>query len=304
MALAIDHRPPVLENIAGNKALKVELGSMLKRDMKDIPHSFLLSGLSGGGKTTVAGCIANALKCSDIELYEVNSAHFRGIDTARELGNTIRYPPTRGPVRVWVFNEVHKWTNDAQNAMLDILEKAPKHCFFVLTTTEPQKLIIPLKKRCVEFTVQPLTGDEMFDLLVSVCDKEKADVPDDMLEKIISVAQGSSRNALQLLERVIDLSVAEMREAAMVLDDEETITKDLINALLKKRPWKEVAGILKRLTAEPENIRYAVLGYCNAILTSGQDNKQAALIMACFAKNTYDTGRNGITMAAYDVLCG
>ena len=128
-------------------------------------------------------------------------------------------------------------------------------------------------------------------------------MPDEILERIVNAACGSSRNALQLLETVIDLSLAEMKKVSLKLEDEETVTKDLIDALIKKKSWKEVAGILKNLTAEPESIRYAVLGYTNAILLNG-DNKQAARILEAFSRNTYDTGRPGITLAAYDVLCG
>lgn len=302
MALALDYRPRTLTELAGNASIKKSLQGMFKRPVKDIPHAFLFTGLSGGGKTTLAGIIANHLKCDPNELTEVNSAHFRGIDTARDLEKVMRYAPMRGSVRVWIFNECHKWTNDAQNAMLDVIEKAPAHVYLILTTTDPQKLIVPLRKRCIEHEVLPLNADEMFDMLVGVVEEEKADVPDDILEKIISVAGGSSRNALQLLEKVIDLDAKDMAKVSMQLDDEEAVTKDLIDALMKKKPWKEVAGILKRITAEPETIRYGVLGYCSAILMSGKDDKQALLIIDCFKNNFYDSGKAGLVHACGSVI--
>lgn len=302
MPLAIDYRPKVLSEFEGNEALKKSLGAILKRPLKEIPRAFLFHGLSGAGKTTLGGIVANTLKCDPNEYYEVNSAHFRGIDSAREIDKVMRYAPMRGNVRIWAYQEVHKWTNDAQNAMLDIIEKAPAHVLFVLTTTDPQKLITPLRKRCVEYEVLPLSDDEMFDFLCGIVEDEKGDVPDNIIEKIVKAANGSSRNALQLLETVIDLSPADMEKAAIRLEDEETVTKDLIDALLKQRPWKEVSGILKKLTGEAETIRYGVLNYCNAIMMSGKDSKQCLLVMDCFSKNTYDTGRAGITMAAYEAV--
>lgn len=302
MPLAIDYRPQTLQDLEGNAALKKSLGAVLKRPLKEIPHAFLFTGLSGGGKTTLGGIVANALKCHKNELYEVNSAHFRGIDTARDLERAMRGASMYGTVRVWIFNECHKWTNDAQNAMLDIIEKAPAHIFLILTTTDPQKLITPLRKRCVEYEVLPLNNDEMLDFLDYIVEEEKADVPQSIKEKIVNAANGSSRNALQLLETVIDLSPTDMEKAAIRLEDEETVTKDLIDALLKQRPWKEVSAILKKLTGESETIRYGVLNYCNAIMMSGKDSKQCLLVMDCFSKNTYDTGRAGITMAAYEAV--
>lgn len=302
MPLAIDYRPPTLELFEGNEALKKSLGAILKRPLKEIPHAFLFAGISGGGKTTLGGIVANTLKCDPNELYEVNSAHFRGIDTVRDLEKVMRYAPMRGGVRIWIFNECHKITNDGQNALLDIVEKAPAHVYMIFTTTDPQKLILPLRKRCVEYEVLPLNQDEMFNFLDFVIGEEKANVPDEIIEKIVTAANGSSRNALQLLETVIGLSPADMKKAAIRLEDEETVTKDLIDALLKQRPWKEVSNILKKLTGEAETIRYGVLNYCNAIMMSGKDSKQCLLVMDCFSKNTYDTGRAGITMAAYEAI--
>lgn len=304
MPLALDYRPQTLKELAGNTSLKKSLGGILQRPLKEIPHAMLFTGLSGGGKTTCAGIVANHLKCDPNEITEVNSANFRGIDTARELDRVLRYPPMRGQVRIWVLNEVHQWLAPVQNAMLDILEKAPAYAFFILTTTDPQKLITPLRKRCVEFEVLPLTDDEMFDMLVGVVEAEKSDVPDNILDNIIAVANGSSRNALQLLEKVIDLDVKDMATVAMKFDDEEKVTKDLIDKLLKKRPWKEVATVLKNITAEQETIRIGIRNYCAAILLNGTDNKQAALIIACMDKPMYETGKAAITAACYDVICG
>ena len=303
MTLAIDYRPRTFKGLIGNEGVKKSLGAMFKRPIKDIPHCFLFSGLSGGGKTTLAGILANHLKCNKNEYYEINSAHFNGVDDVRSLEKIVRYKPMSGSVRVWVFNEVHRWTGAAQDALLDMMEeKMPNHAYFILTTTDPQKLTKPLKKRCVEYEVLPITDNEMFDFLVSIVEEENSDVPDEILDKIITVAQGSCRNALQLLEKVISLSPSEMKGVALKLEDDEKVTKDLIDALLKKESWSKVATILKNLTIEPETVRWNVMGYCSAILLNGKDNKQAALILECFKSNFYDSGKNGLLLACYEVV--
>jgi DNA polymerase III subunit gamma/tau len=303
MPLALDYRPKTLDELAGNVATKKSLGSILRRPLKDIPRCYLFSGIKGGGKTTLGYIIANVLKCDPFELYDINAANFRGVEHAKELGNrTVRYPPMKGPVRIWMFQEVHKWTNDAQNAMLDTMEKLPPYCIFVLTTTDPQKLIAPLRSRCIEYEVLPLSDNDMFNMLVNVVEAEKADVPDFILEKILAVAAGSSRNALQLLEKVIDLDPKEMASVAMVMDDDAAVTKDLIDALLKKEPWKNIASILKRINEEPETVRWNVLNYVAAILLNGKDNKQAALILEYFSCNFYDSGKAGLVRACYSII--
>jgi DNA polymerase-3 subunit gamma/tau len=303
MILALDYRPKTLAELAGNEALKRSFGAILKRPIKDIPHAFLFHGLTGGGKTTLGGILANHLKCDPFELYEINSANFRGIDTARDLDKNMRYAPMRGGVRIWVLNECHMWLKPAQNAMLDTIEKAPPHVYFVLTTTNPQNLIAPLRKRCVEYEVLPLTDDEMFNMLMDVVDAEKADVPESIVDKIISVSSGSSRNALQALEKVIDLDIKDMAKVSLQLDNDEAVAKDLFDAMIKKADWKAVTGIMKRITTEPESVRYSILGLANSMLLGGYGNpKQAALIIDCFKDNFYDSGKAGLTLATYSVI--
>ena len=139
MALPIKYRPTVLKDFYGNQVLKSALGAILKRDLEDIPHAMLFIGSSGCGKTTLARIVASKLDCVDAEFYELNSADVRGVDTIREVSKNMKYSPMSGSVRIWLFDEVHKMTNDAQNAMLKMLEDPPDHVYFMLATTDPQK---------------------------------------------------------------------------------------------------------------------------------------------------------------------
>lgn len=304
MSLALDYRPQDLDGFEGNVEIKKSLGSILKRPRKELPHCWLFTGLSGGGKTTLAGIVANHLKCHAHELYELNSATFRKIENARELERVIRYKPMHGEVRVWIFNEVHKWLDDTQNAMLDIMEKLPDHVYFLLTTTDPQKLLPALKGRCVPYEVKPLTDDEMLDFLDYIVKEEKAAVPDRVLENICNASGGSSRNALQYLEKVVKLNPKDMEKVSFEMEETEATTKQLIDVLLKRKPWKDVAKILKNVTEEQETLRISIRNYCTAILLNGTDNKQAALIISCLDKPMYETGKASITTACYDIICG
>jgi DNA polymerase III gamma/tau subunit len=300
--LSIKHRPATLATFAGNTALKKQVAAMLSRPFKDIPKVFLLAGGSGMGKTTLARIIAKHVKCDPNEFYELNAASVRGIDTIRDMEKQIRYGSMSGGCRIWLLDEIHQYLAPAQEALLKMLEECPPHVLFMLCTTNPEKLKPTLKGRCVSFEVLPLTDDEMFNMLIGVVEAEQADVPDAILEKILSVAGGSSRNALQLLEKVIDLDVKDMQAVSMEMDTEETIAKDLFDALIKKKPWKEVAGIIKRITVEPETARYSVLGLANSMLLNGYgDPKQAALVIDCFENPFYNSGKAGLTKAAYSV---
>ncbi|MFW5700480.1 MAG: AAA family ATPase, partial [Cyclobacteriaceae bacterium] len=84
MSLYNKYRPTTLDEIIGNESSLSTLKGMLE-DTKKCPHTFLLTGPTGCGKTTVARIIANTLGVNENELKEINSADSRGIDSIREI---------------------------------------------------------------------------------------------------------------------------------------------------------------------------------------------------------------------------
>lgn len=203
-----------------------------------------------------------------------------------------------------LVHNCHQYPSATQEALLKMFEECPEHVAFMICTTDPQKLKPALKGRCTTFEVKPLDDEEMGDFLYGVCEAEEVEVPEEVIEKIVSVSNGSPRNALQQLEKIIDLPEKEMLKSIQQIQEMESQVIDLCRLLLKKGvKWGEVCKVISTIEAEPEQIRYAVLGYCNSILLKG-DNPRAFSIMCEFAEPTYNTGKNGITMAAYSVVTG
>lgn len=300
MALAIKYRPKTLDAVAGNTSVKKSIKAILKRDKKDIPKVFGFFGLSGGGKTTLARIIAAELGCADNEFYELNAASMRGIDTIRDIEKQIRYGAMSGGCRIWLLDEVHQYPAASQEALLKMFEECPSHVYFMICTTNPEKLKPALKGRCISFDVVPLTDDEMYDMLISVVEAEEADVPDSIIDKIVASASGSSRNALQMLDKLIDLTAKEMSSVALKMNDTEVQVIEFCRLLMKpKVSWKEVAPVLNNLVGEYESNRHAIRGYCSSILLKG-DNAKAALILDCFKDKYMD--KNDFVLAAYSVF--
>lgn len=302
MSLYLKYRPKTLEEVRGNKETVEALNKMLS-DTSKCPHSFLFTGPSGCGKTTLGRIVANRLGCKGNDYREVDSADFRGIDTIREIRKQAQYRPLEGTCMVWLIDECHKLTNDAQNALLKILEDTPKHVYFILCTTDPQKLIETVKGRCSTFQVKLLDEIPMTKLLRVVTKAEGETLDAEVFEQIVQDSMGHARNALQILEQVLNVSPEKRLEIAKKSAEQQSQTIELCRALLNpKGGWKSVATILEGLKSQdPENIRRAVLGYCQAILLKA-DNVQAGIIMEQFLEPTYNSGFPQIVFASYSAI--
>ncbi len=302
MSLYQQYRPTTFEDVRGNKETVEALEKMLASPEK-CPHSFLFTGPSGCGKTTMGRIVASKLGCKGNDFREVDSADFRGIDTIREIRKQAQFRPLEGNCMVWLIDECHKLTNDAQNALLKILEDTPKHVYFILCTTDPQKLIDTVKGRCSRFEVKLLDDIQLTKLLRIVTKAEGEKLDTEVFEQIVMDSQGHARNALQILEQVLNVSPEKRLEIAKKSAEQQSQTIELCRALLNpKNGWKPVATILEGLKSQdPENIRRAVLGYCQAILLKA-DNTQAGIVMEQFLEPTYNSGFSQLVFACYNII--
>lgn len=303
--LALDYRPRTLAEVRGNETTVKALEAVLARKPENIPHTMLFCGPSGCGKTTLARIVAKALGCNGSDFNELDIADFRGIDTAREIRRNMVYRPMEGRCRVYLLDEVHRLTGDAQEAMLKAFEDTPDHVYFLLATTDPAKLKPTVRNRCTTFEVAPLTEREMKALLGEVISAEKVKIPDAAISAILDNCMGSPRNALQLLEKIIDMDPADMAEAAEQAARDQSQVIDLCRALIGKKKWVDIAKIIKGLEdQEPESVRHAVLGYCASILLK-EDMAQAFLVADSFRKPFYESGgKAGLVLACYEALNG
>jgi len=302
-SLYLRYRPTDFSEMIGNELALQSLQSLLER--KDRPHVFLLSGPAGTGKSTTARIIAKKLGADDIDIHEINSSNNRGIDTAREIIQQMRMTPMSGDCTVYIIEECQKTTADFQNAMLRPLEETPAHVYFILCTTDTQKLIPALKTRCTEVKFSLLKEEQLVKLLKRVIKLEELSISQEVFEEIAIASDGCPRRALVLLEQVIELDEAEqikfIKHNHITEDDAEVI--ELCRALLDERSnWIAIASLLKKLSAngklaDSENVRYAVLGYMNAVLLNGKKTPRAMLALEAFSEPTYNNGKFGITLA-------
>jgi len=303
MPLQITHRPNELKDVFGNQGTKDSLESIFLRK-KDFPHAFLFSGPTGCGKTTFARIVGTMLKCDNIE--ELNMSNLRGIDSVRSLAETCIYAPILGDVRFYVLDEIHRQTKDAQNALLKLLEDPPSHVFFALCTTDPDQLLPAILGRCHQYQVKTLKYSEMMDLLKSVVKKENLeDYPESILKEIISLAEGLPRNALVMLDSIIDIEDEGKAIAALSSVSLSSInTKELCQAILKGTPWKEVKKSVKEILmeVEPEKLRQMILGYMTAVLLNKDRDDRLSQVIDTFSEPNFYNAKSGIVNQIYTSL--
>lgn len=300
MELYRKYRPSELSEMVGNEATI----KSLEKELENGSHVFLMTGPAGCGKTTLARIMAKKVGAGELSIHEINSAENRGIDTAREIMEQMRFNPSDGDSLVWILDEMHMITSAGQNALLKALEDTPSHCYFFLCTTDPQKLIAPLKTRCSIINVKPLSNEEMIYLLKRTARSEKLKVGSEVYEKICELAEGGCRKGLKLLSKVLYLDSDE--ERLEVLESDVSENKEIIElsrALVSgKANWSTITKLLKNIDmSEPEKVRQAVMGYMNSVLLSGKMNSNAiAAIQAFSSADTYKNGKNAIMVACLD----
>lgn len=293
------HRPKLFKEVVGQQAAVKELKARCEKGT--IPHALMFTGGSGTGKTTLARIVAAKLKVDPLDFMELNAANSRGIDAIRDVLGKANLLGMSGGSRVVYLDEFHKATADAQNCLLKPLEDPKPHCYFMLATSEPAKVIRAVQTRCTIIHCSELGPAELRTVLKNVLDKERGDVSEAVLERIIECCDGSARKALVDLEKVLHLESEEEQLGCIYKPEDARAADALVNVLLKPgAKWADVAVQVKAFEGDLEQLRRRVLGAASAMLLNG--SLRAAAILAAFRDHWFDAGKAGLTLACYDVF--
>ncbi len=297
------YRPKLFKHVYGQKQVVHELQEYVKK--RTVPHCILFAGPSGTGKTTLAKILTEKIGCGPSDYLEMNGALTRGIDDIRErIERRAGMAAIRsGGVRVYLIDEAHKLTNDAQNALLLITENPKKHVYFMFCTTAPNKIIETLQNRCTRFDLKLLTNQEMQTLAERINEKESLHLTEEMFDKLIEVSKGSPRKMLVIMDKIANITDESKRLASIKSSDAEAQAIDLVRLLQFQKPdWKQVVNILSNLDEPEESFRHLVLGYATKVLSGGgKFASRAYLIIQAFRDPWYDCGKAGLYAACYEV---
>lgn len=192
---------------------------------------YLFSGQRGCGKTTTARIFAAAVNCQNLQEFrkepkkhtipclicasclamatgshpdfiEIDAASHTGVDNVRQIIDAASLLPVMGRKRLYLIDEAHMLSKAAFNAFLKILEEPPASVVFMLATTDPEKIIETVRSRCFQLFFPAIDKEALLNHLQEVCKIESIQAEEAALRLIIKEAEGSARDALNILEQV------------------------------------------------------------------------------------------------------
>jgi DNA polymerase-3 subunit gamma/tau len=222
--LARKYRSQTFDDVIGQDPITKTLKNAIKTTR--VAHAYLFTGTRGVGKTTVARILAKALNClsveeptaepcckcesclavnigEDIDVIEIDGASNNGVEEVRRLRENAIYRPARARFKIYIIDEVHMLTTSAFNALLKILEEPPGHVKFIFATTEPNKVIATIQSRCQRFDFANINPAAIAQQLRNILGEEKIEFEDNLVITLARMANGSMRDALSLLDRLI-----------------------------------------------------------------------------------------------------
>jgi DNA polymerase-3 subunit gamma/tau len=224
--LARRYRSRSFEELVGQEAIMRTLRNAIEHERT--AHAYLFCGTRGVGKTSTARIFAHELMAhgqkmlgepepsqevvdaifrgEDIDVVEIDGASHNGVNEARELISNAGLMPARMSIKIYIIDEVHMLTQQAFNALLKTMEEPPGHVKFILCTTEPQKVPQTIQSRCQRFDFRSISDRQIADHLGSILESEEITYEDVVPLEIARLADGSMRDGLTLLDRVVAAS--------------------------------------------------------------------------------------------------
>ncbi len=242
---SLKYRPSNFENVVGQEHVTKTLKNSILD--KKIPSAILFCGPRGVGKTSCARIFAreindfNSTDDLSFNIFELDAASNNKVEDIRDLIDKVRIPPQSGKYKVYIIDEVHMLSKNAENAFLKTLEEPPPYIVFILATTEKNKILPTILSRCQIYNFNRISENEIFENLKLICNKEEVTFEDKALNIIAKKSDGSLRDSLTILDRVISftnkkISLKETSAILNVLDDETyiEIVDNTINGFLVK----------------------------------------------------------------------
>lgn len=218
-----------LSRVVGNDALRARLGEELSRGA--VSHAYIIEGPAGSGKHTLAREIATALSCENrakdgltlpcnlcatcrkiaagnspdvMTVSREEEKATMGVDVIRALREDVPLYPNDLDVKIYIIEDAHTMTQQAQNALLLTLEEPPPFVMFLLLTERAELLLETIRSRAPILRMQPISDAQMTEYLLSPdrpdVAREAKTLSEEERTALLRMANGRIGRALTLLE--------------------------------------------------------------------------------------------------------
>ena len=215
-------RPLTFDDVVGQEHITRTLKNQISQGT--VGHAYLFCGTRGTGKTTCAKILSRAVNClnpvngnpcnecdvckgildgSIMDVTEMDAASNNGVEDIRDIKEDINYVASNSKYTVYIIDEVHMLSTSAFNALLKTLEEPPENVVFILATTEAHKVPQTILSRCQRFDFKRIRNEDIMVRMKEIAYADGFDITDDAYRILASLAEGSMRDGLSIMERVI-----------------------------------------------------------------------------------------------------
>lgn len=219
--LARKYRPSQLSHVVGQKHIVATLTQASINDK--FAQAYLFSGIKGCGKTSMGRILSKLMTCeypvdgkscgkcrackaiplnASLDVKELDGASKNKVEEARNIIDAAHYPPSELKRKIFIIDECHMLTKQANNAMLKLVEEPPSYLNFIFCTTEPRKMIDTIISRCQRFNFYRIPSKDIAERLKFIAGREEININDKALFIIAKMARGSLRDAIGYLEQI------------------------------------------------------------------------------------------------------
>jgi putative ATPase len=285
--LAEKMRPASLSEIFGQKHL-VGPGKIITQIIESKnPTSLILWGPPGTGKTTLARIIASQTDSDFVELSAVTA----GKADVRQVSEHAKQNKRLGMRTILFVDEIHRFNKAQQDAFLPLVESGIIVLIGATTENPSFEVINPLLSRSRVLVLEPLSAQEIQEIIKRTAKIEKISrkqLPLSSIKILAELSSGDARVAINNLELARNLA------------KNSVISKDIIlTAVQKKLPtfdkngenhYDVISAFIKSLRGSSVD---GALYWLARALQGGEDPKFIARRMIIFASEDIGLAGNG-----------
>jgi DNA polymerase-3 subunit gamma/tau len=209
-------KPTKFSDVIGNREAVSKVKSIILN--RKLYRGVVIEGVYGCGKSTIAHLLRAGLNCPhfkdsndicnecSVHIYSSNNVYncyaqsmtnelFTGLKLAVSFLPSLKIP-------VFIFEEVHAWSEKDFGKMHTILDAVDGNILFVFTTHDPARLETPFLSRCTRISLKPLKPNKAQELIDSMSSFYKVNLPKNDMDQLIYRSRGIPRNIVREMAEI------------------------------------------------------------------------------------------------------